>query len=66
MEEKELIYYPYDMIEELVNADKSDITNMLFAMQILDVEKNPNEEYMFGQNDFYAQQANYNRALLGL
>lgn len=31
-----------------------------------DIEKNSNEEYMFGHNDFYAQQANYNRALLGL
>ena len=30
------------------------------------VEKNPNEEYMFGENDFYAQQAKYNRALFGL
>lgn len=31
-----------------------------------DIEKNPSEEYMFGHNDFYAQQANYNRALFGL
>jgi hypothetical protein len=49
MEEKELVYYPYDAIEELVNADKSDVTNMLFAMQILTVEDNPNTTCKLGK-----------------
>lgn len=49
MEEKELVYYPYEMIGELVNADKADITNMLFAMQILAVEENPNTTCKLGK-----------------
>ena len=49
MDGKELIYYPYNMIEELVNADKADITNMLFAMQVLAVEDNPNTTCKYGK-----------------
>lgn len=46
---EEIKYYPYEMIEELVNANKADITNMLFAMKILDVEENPNTLSKYGK-----------------
>ena len=47
--EEEIRYYPYSMIGELVNADKARVTHMLFAMQILTREDNPNTTCKLGK-----------------
>lgn len=47
MEERK--YYPYKMIGELVNADNDSVIEMLKAMDILSVEKNPDTTVKLGK-----------------
>ena len=47
--ENEVRYYPYKMIGELVNADIDSVTEMLKAMHILSIEKNPDTTVKFGK-----------------
>lgn len=47
MDKKEIKYYPYNQIGPLSNADTKAITNMLFCMQIMEINSNPDTIPMY-------------------
>ena len=47
METENIKYYPYNQIGKLTNADTKKITHMLFCMQIMEINNNPDTVPMY-------------------
>lgn len=45
--DEEIKYYPYEHIGRLVNADTKEITHMLFCMDIMEINDNPDTIPMY-------------------